>query len=270
MALPRVLLVDDNTDFLKIATEFLKLKGYEVVAVTDLTEGRRLLEHDSFTVAFIDINFDPSDDLNKRGLELAIQTIETSSVPKVIMTVYSNPENTREALMPRRGKTGAAVDFLDKAGGLSQMLETIERIVLRARVFLSYARPDQDAVIDLYNRLQMSSFLPWMDKKDLEGGEDWETAVRSVMSETDFVVVCLSNASVDRRGYFQTEIKMALKIHEEQPTGKIFLIPLRFEKCEVNDPRLMALHRIDFFEPDGYDRLMRSLREGISRRANKT
>src|SRR6185369_6865387 len=99
MARPRILLVDNDQDFLEIGQAFLQLNGYEVVCVTDLAEGRRLLEEDAFTVAFLDINFDISDDHDKRGLELAIQTISTSSVPKVFLTVTATTENTREALV---------------------------------------------------------------------------------------------------------------------------------------------------------------------------
>jgi CheY-like chemotaxis protein len=268
MARPRILLVDDDPDFLDIAESFLKLHGYDVIAVADIAEGRRLLEQEAFTVAFLDINFDRSDSHDKQGLEMAIQTVYTSSVPKVILTVYKTPDYTREALVPRDGK-GAALDFLSKADGLPQMLETITNILQHARIFLSYAQPDRAAVENLYDRLRMSGFNPWMDKKDLVGGEVWETAVRNVMRETDFVVVCLSEASINRSGYFHTEIEMALKIHGEQPPGKIFLIPLRFEPCEIIHDRLPDLHRIDYFEADGYERLTRALKVGISRHAEK-
>jgi len=254
----KILLVDDNEDFLKIATEFLELKGYAVFPTTDLAEGRRLLEEDSFAVAFLDINFDLQDNHDKRGLALAIDTISTSSVPKVIMTVYGRADYVRESLLPRWRKGGAAVDFLHKENGLQQMVESIERIVQRAHVFLSYADPDRVRVADLYGKLQMSGFLPWMDKMELDAGEDWEMAVRNVMRKTDFVVVCLSAGSVDHRGFFQTEIRLALQILDEQPPGKIFLIPARLEECE--HPRLGSLHRVDLFNPDGYDRLVRALK----------
>lgn len=267
MVRPKILLIDDNEDFLKIATGFLESNGYEVVPTTDPAEGRRLLEEDSFAVAFLDVRLDVNDERDKSGLTLAIDTIGTSSVPKVIMTVLREAEYVRESLMPRWGKAGAAVDFLHKEDGLQQMVDTIERIVQRARVFLSYADPDRAAVIELYGKLQMSGFLPWMDKMDIEGGEDWETAVRNIIRKTDFVVICLSAGSVDRSGYFQTEIKLALKILGEQPPGKIFLIPARLEECQ--HPDLGALHWVDLFSQNGYERLVRSLKEGISRKGKK-
>jgi CheY-like chemotaxis protein len=264
MARPKILLIDDDEDFLKITAEFLESKGYEVVTATDPERGMELLKQESFAVAFLDINFDASDDHDKRGLALAIDTIGTSSVPKVILTVHGSVDYTREALRPRWGK-GAAVDFLHKEDGLQQMVDSIEQIVRRARIFLSYTKPNRDAVKALYRRLQMSGYLPWMDVFDIVGGEEWETAVRVAIRETDFVVVCLSHDSVGRRSFYQTEIGIALKILDEQPPGKIFLIPTRLDDCKVPYERLKALNWIDLFEDDGYGKLARALAEGIDR-----
>jgi CheY-like chemotaxis protein len=266
MARPKILLVDDNKDFLKIASEFLDSKGYEVVTTTDPEEGRRLLEGGAFAVAFLDVRFDEQDDRNRKGLALAIETMGTSSVPKVIMTVLTEAEYVRESLRWRQGGAAAAVDFLHKKDGLQQMADTIESIVRRARVFLSYADPDRAEVTRLYHDLQMSGFLPWMDKMDIEAGELWETAVRGAIRKTDFVVIVLSKGSVDRSGYFQKEISMALDILKEQPPDKIFLIPARLEECETPHEGLRELHRVDLFSPGGYDRLVRALNEGINRR----
>jgi CheY-like chemotaxis protein len=265
MARPKILLIDDDPDFLKITAEFLESKGYEVVTATDPERGMVLLKQDSFAVAFLDINFDESDDHDKSGLALAIETIGTSSVPKVILTVHGSVDYTREALRPRWGKGGAAVDFLHKEDGLQQMVDSIEQIVRRARIFLSYTKPNREAVKELYGRLQMSGYLPWMDVFDIVGGEAWETAVRSAIRKTDFVVVCLSRDSVGRQSFYHTEIGIALKILDEQPPGKIFLIPTRLDDCEVPYEKLQALNWIDLFEEDGYERITRALNEGIDR-----
>lgn len=265
MARPKILLIDDDEDFLKITSEFLESKGYEVVTAADPERGMELLKQGSFAVAFLDINFDPSDDHDKRGLALAIETIGASPVPKVILTVYGSVDYTREALKPRWGKGGAAVDFLHKEDGLQQMVDSIEQIVRRARVFLSYTEPDRDAVKSLYRRLQMAGYLPWMDVFDIVGGEEWETAIRGAIGETDFFVVCLSSDSVGRRSFYNTEIGIALKILEEQPEGEIFLIPTRLDECNVPD-RLKALNWIDLFDAEGHERLVRALNVGIDRR----
>jgi hypothetical protein len=124
--------------------------------------------------------------------------------------------------------------------------------------------------MELYQKLQMSGFLPWMDKMDLEAGEDWEMAVRVAIRKTDFAIICLSNGSIDRSGFYQKEILLILEILREQPPGKIFVIPVRLENCEIIREELRALHWVDLFLAGGYERLVRALKEGINRHGKKS
>lgn len=255
----KILLVDDDEDFLAIAAEFLERNGYDVSVTSDLEEARRLLEHDSFAVAFLDINFENSDYHDKRGLTLAIDTIGTSAVPKVILTVHDEFDFARESLIPRSGKGGAAIDFLNKGNGLPQLVETIEKTVRRVKVFFSYSSTDVDVVRDLYTRLQIAGLLPWMDKMDIKPGEEWEDTVRKAIREADFAVVFVSKAGVDRTGHYQKEIKLILQVQGEQPPGRIFAVPARLDDCEILHEELNALHRVDLFDPGGYKQLLAML-----------
>ncbi|HYJ86198.1 MAG TPA: TIR domain-containing protein [Pyrinomonadaceae bacterium] len=266
MPRPKILLVDDDEDFLKIAQEFLELNGYDVKPTTDLAEGRRLLEENAIAVAFIDINFNLGDHHDKRGLELAIDTISTSAIPKVILTVHRDFKYARESLMPRLGKEGAALEFLYKGDGMPQMVATIERIVRRAKVFLSYSSPDRPTVKKFYQQLQMSGLLPWMDCMDIEPGEDWSMAVRSAIRTADFAVVFLSKSGLDRKGPYQEEISLILKIQRERPPGRVFAVPTRINECEIPHEELNALQRVDLFAPDGYKKLVGALKTAINQR----
>jgi hypothetical protein len=72
------------------------------------------------------------------------------------------------------------------------------------------------------------------------------------------VLVCLSDDSLNKRGYIQKEIKFALDAADEMPEGTIFIIPVRLTPCEVPD-RLSAWQWVNLFDEYGYDRLARSL-----------
>jgi len=61
-----------------------------------------------------------------------------------------------------------------------------------------------------------------------------------------------------KEGYVQREIKFALDKALEMPGGRIFLIPARFEECQVPDS-LNRYHWVNMFEADGYTKLMRAL-----------
>ena len=102
-------------------------------------------------------------------------------------------------------------------------------------VFLSYARGDEKAVEKLYRRLVAEGFRPWMDTQNLLPGENWRTSIQGAIRDSDVFVACLSNKTVDTRGYFQREIRQALDSWLERLEEDIYLIPARLEACAIPD-----------------------------------
>jgi hypothetical protein len=128
------------------------------------------------------------------------------------------------------------------------------------RVFLCHASQDKPAVRVLYQRLRTEGYKPWLDEEDLLPGQDWEQAIARAVRDADVVLVCLSQASIGKRGYVQKEIKDALDVADLQPEGTIFIVPVKLEECKVPD-RLSRCHWVDYFEERGHERLARALQE---------
>ncbi|MBP7687715.1 MAG: toll/interleukin-1 receptor domain-containing protein, partial [Thermoflexales bacterium] len=101
------------------------------------------------------------------------------------------------------------------------------------RVFLCHASSDKPAVRDLYQRLRADGFEPWLDEEDILPGQDWKREIPKAVRESDIVLVCLSKHSINKEGYVQKEIKVALDVAEEKPDDVIFLIPVKLEECDV-------------------------------------
>jgi hypothetical protein len=131
----------------------------------------------------------------------------------------------------------------------------------RSKVFLCHSSGDKEQVRDLYHRLTRDGVHCWFDEEDLLPGQDWEREINKALGDCRYVLACLSTASITKAGYVQKELKRALDLAEEQPEGSIFLIPVRLEPCEVPD-RLKRLHWADLFQPNGYQRLLKTLRQG--------
>src|SRR4051812_41000151 len=129
----------------------------------------------------------------------------------------------------------------------------------RLRVFLCHSSNDKPQVRDLYRRLKADGIEPWLDEEDILGGQDWRNEIPRAVRDSDIVLVCLSRGSITKVGYVQREIKYALDIADEQPEDTIYLIPLKLEECEIPD-RLRGLQWVNFFDENGYEKLMRSLR----------
>src|SRR6476620_3884565 len=119
------------------------------------------------------------------------------------------------------------------------------------QIFLSYAREDKEKVELLYHQLSQVGFKPWMDKVALLPGEKWEPAIQKAVRSADFFLACFSARSVDKRGFFQKEIRFALAVWEEKLEGDIYLIPVRLEDCRVPET-LKEFHWVDIFEKSGW------------------
>jgi hypothetical protein len=131
-------------------------------------------------------------------------------------------------------------------------------------IFLSYGRHDGDKVIPVYDRLVAEGFTPWMDVKNILPGHHREDAIERAMRNADFVLVCLSAGSVNRRGSFQKEITIALDILKGKLEEDIYLIPIRLEECEIPEV-LSKFQYADLFVDDGWSRLIKAVQFGLER-----
>ncbi len=129
----------------------------------------------------------------------------------------------------------------------------------KAVVFLCHAVEDHEAVKELHDRLERDGFDPWLDTEKLFGGQKPDFEIPQAMDETDFVLICLSKQSVEKRGYVNKEITWALDRQNTMLEGDIFAIPVKLEACETPF-RLKKILPVNLFESDGYDKLVKALK----------
>lgn len=134
-------------------------------------------------------------------------------------------------------------------------------------VFLSYARDDKDIVEQIYKRLHVEGYSPWMDQFDILPGENWERSIRDALQKADFFLVFLSPHSVNRRGFLQKEIRMAFEAWNGMLLSDIYMIPVRLNSCSIPDD-LSNFQYVDIFDTSGWDRLLFALKSGLKRRKN--
>ncbi|HSK75068.1 MAG TPA: toll/interleukin-1 receptor domain-containing protein [Thermoanaerobaculia bacterium] len=126
------------------------------------------------------------------------------------------------------------------------------------RVFLCHSSEDKQQVRQLYRRLKDAGLEVWFDEESLLPGQDWQFEITAALTKSHVVLVCLASGSAGRTGFFQKEIKHALEVAETQSEGTIFIIPLRIEDCPIPEG-LRRWHRVDYFDPKGFERLIRAL-----------
>lgn len=137
------------------------------------------------------------------------------------------------------------------------------------RVFISYAREDEAHALTLCDRLREHGISPWLDKDELLAGEEWADVIRTAIRQSDFVVICLSPRSVNKRGYIQREIRMALDCYQEIPPGQAYLVPALIEPCVVPGA-LTKFQWVELFTDSGYAHLIRSIRLHIEKRKRES
>ncbi len=130
------------------------------------------------------------------------------------------------------------------------------------KIFISYAKEDRTKVKRLYQRLKNEQLTPWIDMEDLLPGDDWERAILGAIRSAHFVIVFLSNHSINKRGYVQKEIKEALDLADRMPEGQIFIIPVRLNDCVVPE-RLVKWQWIDIYLPNGFAKLIKTIRRNL-------
>ena len=145
-----------------------------------------------------------------------------------------------------------------KATSLLTEVQPERAVIPSRRVFISYASEDRTRVESLYEALKKRGHKPWMDKKDLLPGQEWESEIRRIIEESDFFIACMSKKSITKRGFVQKEIRFALDVLGTIPQGQIYFIPVRLEPCNIPQP-LTALHWIDVDSEGATDLIFKSL-----------
>ena len=134
----------------------------------------------------------------------------------------------------------------------------------KLRVFLSYAHADAMPARKLYKYLREKGFNVWFDEEKLVPGQDWQVEIEKAIYNSDAAIICLSRNSIEKEGFVQKEFKFALDKTLEIPEGRIFVIPVRLQECEV-PIRMGRLHWVDLYKDDGYKKLLK----GLKARANQ-
>lgn len=127
----------------------------------------------------------------------------------------------------------------------------------RKNIFISYAKEDFKIAKKLYDNLRKEGFNTWIDAEDILPGQNWKRIIIKNIQKSRFFIILLSNNSLNKRGFVQKELKIALDILDEFPSDDIFIIPIRLEKCIPKDERLKNLHWADFFP--SYDNGLKKL-----------
>lgn len=136
----------------------------------------------------------------------------------------------------------------------------------RPSVFIAYSHFDRDVVRSVYRALESAGFRTWLDEENLVPGQMWHKEVDRAIRDTDVILLFLSSKTDLGGGYIAKEIEAATKL-ASQSTGSI-LIPVRLDQVEPPQS-LRQIQWVDYFAPDGMERLIEAIERSWSTRRKK-
>jgi ActR/RegA family two-component response regulator len=258
----KIFIVEDQPDLLHGLIILMLESGYAAKGASSVSEAVEAISSFMPDIVITDMYMpllpDPVID-PRAGLALIRQVKATHPRIKfIVMTSYAQLDIAVDAM-----KLGAA-DYVVKTSPnwSADVLRSIGACLGPTRplgVFLCHGSDDKPVARYLYSKLVDWGCDPWLDEEKLLPGQDWDLEIKRAVRAADVALVCLSRSSVNKEGYVQKEIKMALDAAEGKPEGAIFLIPARLEECPVPE-RLRRWQYVDLFEGRGDAKLQYALR----------
>ncbi|MCD4743486.1 MAG: response regulator [Desulfobacteraceae bacterium] len=136
----KVLLVDDEKEFLEIMSERMEARGMQVTTATTASQALSIIEEKSFDAIVMDFQMPGMD-----GME-ALKTIKSKKpeLQIILLTGYATVEKTVEAM-----KVGAT-DFLEKPADIEALSEKIKKA--KAEKMLIVEKQTEDKIKDILQR----------------------------------------------------------------------------------------------------------------------
>lgn len=137
--------------------------------------------------------------------------------------------------------------------------------------FISYAKENRKRVHSVARDLRKRDIFVWDDESLLLPGDHWESKIENAIECADYFLLFLSAATIDRDGYKNRELRLALKRQSTKAPGKRFLIPILIDPCEPPQD-LRELHWLRMWEDEWESTLLRAIgplhiRQGASKDA---
>lgn len=137
---------------------------------------------------------------------------------------------------------------------------------MKIGIFVSYAREDQVPAEALVGFLRAAGFEVWFDKDSLHAGQDWRMVIEQAIASARLLIICLSKNSVDKTGFVQKEMRLALQQAELRPASQVYIIPVSLDGCHL-PAVLERLHVLNLTDPNATRRLLDAIGNATSKDA---
>ncbi len=230
----KILVVDDDYRYRKLI-KFEFGPEFDIFVAGSVREAVSVIEVESnVDVVVLDLQLP-----DRSGLDFVGELSALGLRPKVIvLTAFPELLGPEEAILrdisyflakESRGHIGClrfAVDSLLYESSEDRRVESL-------RVFICCASEDVSTAKVIHDKLVLLGHRPWLYSRDLLPGEHWKRRIKREIEQSEVFFFCLSPRSVSKAGFVQAEFRFALEMSRELPAGRVFIIPVILEDCEM-------------------------------------
>lgn len=216
----KLLVVDNDSDYLEACADFLKLAGYEVMSAASAEEAERIMTDSWVHLVVIDVRLRDNKDLRDiSGISLA-KKMPYRRIPKIMLTRWPDYDQVRKALGPALEGLPPAVDFISKLEGETALLGAIEKALE------TYSRINEalDIRFDEQSRLsfqQLADLInPGLERPQAASrADELEDLFRQAFQIEQLIRI--------NHLYWQSDGRVALRVHaftDGQPQVSLFVV----------------------------------------------
>jgi hypothetical protein len=137
-------------------------------------------------------------------------------------------------------------------------------------IFFSYASQDRARVAPYFDQLLGRGHDVWMDYKKLKPGQNWDLEIQRALNRAALIIVFVSNNSVNKRGYVQREIKIALDKATEKLASDIYLIPVRLDDSAPLPEEMKHIQTVDAGDSNCIEKIDDAIRHQLQEARQST
>jgi len=125
----KILLVDDDTDFVEVTRTILETRPYEVIVANNGDEGLRKAREEKPDLILLDVIMPVKDGFT--AAEQLKRDPELSKIPTLMLTAFAT-KGMQTSIPLSRGFTLEAEDYIDKPVGPEELLARVEKQLKKA------------------------------------------------------------------------------------------------------------------------------------------
>jgi hypothetical protein len=197
-----------------------------------LEEGRRILARMASDRP--DLHLDEISDWSNRVLDWAALAGERVPSPGVALRLV-------DAFMEERSQAYVeeVVEILSGSPGSAMTTDG------SGRAFISYVREDATAVNRLADELNAYGARVWLDRHDLQPGQNWKDSIRRAIMSGSHFIWCNSGAMVSKsRSYANEELNLAIEELRLRSTDQAWFVPVNLTDAVLPDREIGGGRRL--------------------------